>query len=119
MTSFRVRLALLVGFSTAAMLLAAAFLAWNFTSDLNVERPERGVQSSPMTRIGDPSEVGAGRVLQVALEALHVQFGREVPRQEGGGEQHRGRGKPDEQGESDPERSHAPARWEAGTARAR
>ena len=80
---------------------------------------ERRVQPSPMAGVGHASEIGAGDVLQVALEALNVEIGGEVPRQKGGGEQHRGRGKPDEQGESDPERSHAPARWEAGTARAR
>ncbi len=61
MTSFRVRLALLVGFSTAAMLLAAAFLAWNFTSDLNVERLERDLQHvarANLGRVADASHWG-------------------------------------------------------------
>ena len=52
MTSFRVRLALLVGLSTAAMLLAAAFLAWNFTSELNVERLERDLQHAARANLG-------------------------------------------------------------------
>ena len=61
MTSFRVRLALLVGLSTAAMLLAAAFLAWNFTSDLNVERLERDLQHvarANLGRVADASHWG-------------------------------------------------------------
>jgi two-component system heavy metal sensor histidine kinase CusS len=61
MTSFRVRLALLVGLSTAAMLLAAAFLAWNFTSELNLERLERDLQHlarANLGRVADASHWG-------------------------------------------------------------
>jgi two-component system, OmpR family, heavy metal sensor histidine kinase CusS len=61
MTSFRIRLALLVGASTAALLLAAAFLAWNFTSDLNVERLDRDLQQlarANLGRVADASHWG-------------------------------------------------------------
>ena len=61
MTSFRVRLALLVGLSTAALLLAAAFLAWNLTSDLNLERLDRSLQQiarANLGRVADASHWG-------------------------------------------------------------
>ena len=41
MNSFRLRLALLVGATTAALLLGAGFLAWQLTSRLNLERLDR------------------------------------------------------------------------------
>ncbi|NBQ59319.1 MAG: hypothetical protein EBU32_13280, partial [Opitutaceae bacterium] len=41
MNSFRLRLALLVGLLTVALLLAAGFLAWELTSRFNLDRLDR------------------------------------------------------------------------------
>ncbi len=58
MNSFRLRLALLVGLLTAALLLAAGFAAWTFTSRFNVERLDRELHHLAKTnldRVNDSS----------------------------------------------------------------
>ena len=58
MNSFRVRLALLVGGLTAALLLAAGGLAWRFTSRFNLDRLDRELRhlaSGNLDRINDSS----------------------------------------------------------------
>ena len=58
MNSFRLRLALLVGFLTAALLLAAGFLAWELTTRFNVERLDHELHhlaKSNLDRVNDGS----------------------------------------------------------------
>ena len=58
MNSFRLRLALLVGLLTAALLLGAGFAAWTVTSRFNVERLDRELHHLAKTnldRINDGS----------------------------------------------------------------
>ena len=49
MNSFRLRLALLVGLLTAALLLAAGFLAWELTTRFNVDRLDRELREGLST----------------------------------------------------------------------
>lgn len=58
MTSFRLRLALLVGLTTAALLLAAGFFAWELTNRLNQDRLDRELQHlarGNLDRVNDAS----------------------------------------------------------------
>ncbi len=58
MNSFRLRLALLVGLLTAALLLAAGFLAWELTTRFNVDRLDRELHhlaKSNLDRVNDGS----------------------------------------------------------------
>ncbi|MCX6956727.1 MAG: ATP-binding protein [Verrucomicrobia bacterium] len=51
MNSFRLRLALLVGALTAALLLAAGFAAWEFTSRFNLDRLDRELSHLAKTNL--------------------------------------------------------------------
>lgn len=51
MSSFRLRLALLVGFLTAGLLLAAGFLAWELTTRFNVDRLDRELHHLAKTNL--------------------------------------------------------------------
>ncbi|MBM3844349.1 MAG: HAMP domain-containing protein [Verrucomicrobia bacterium] len=70
MTSFRVRLALLVGGTTAALLLGAGLVAWNFASGFNLERLDRELHELArrnLVRVPGPGNWGR---LDAALSLL-------------------------------------------------
>lgn len=67
MSSFRLRLALLVGFLTAGMLLAAGFLAWALTTRFNVDRLDRELHHLAKTNLDRVNDGSHWARLEAAL----------------------------------------------------
>lgn len=67
MNSFRLRLALLVGLLTAALLLGAGFAAWTVTSRFNVERLDRELHHLAKTNLDRVNDASHWARLDAAL----------------------------------------------------